>query len=82
MLDLSKVDYLSSAGLRSVLCLGKLTQANGGKLVLCGLKGAVREIFQISGFLGLFPVAETLVRAVGISMDLATAPAPSGKTSA
>jgi anti-anti-sigma factor len=71
VLDMSKVEYLSSAGLRAILSLGKQTQAGGGKLVLCGLSGVVREIFAISGFLNLFPVADTLLRAVGLAMDAA-----------
>jgi anti-anti-sigma factor len=69
VLDLSKVEYLSSAGLRAILSLGKQTQAAGGKLVLCGLKGVVHEIFAISGFLNLFPVADTLLLALGKAMS-------------
>jgi anti-anti-sigma factor len=69
VLDLSKVEYLSSAGLRAILSLGKQTQAAGGKLVLCGIKGVVQEIFSISGFLNLFPVTDTLLRAVGMAMN-------------
>ncbi len=66
ILDLEDVDYLSSAGLRSILSLGKHAKALGGTLVLTGLKGAVREIFDIAGFLGLFPVADTLEKAAGL----------------
>jgi anti-sigma B factor antagonist len=68
VLDLGGVEYLSSAGLRAVLSLGKQTKAAGGKLVLCGIKGTVREIFELAGFLDLFPVAETFERAVGMAM--------------
>jgi anti-anti-sigma factor len=66
ILDLESVEYMSSAGLRAVLSLGKHAKSLGGSLVLCGLKGAVREIFDIAGFLGLFPIAETLEKAAGI----------------
>ena len=66
ILDLEDVEYLSSAGLRSILSLGKHTNTLGGKLILCGLKGTVREIFEIAGFLGLFPVADNLEKAAGL----------------
>lgn len=68
VLDLAGVDYLSSAGLRSILTLGKHTQAVGGKLVLCGIQGTVREIFEISGFLSLFPVADDMEKAVRLAL--------------
>lgn len=66
IVDLESVDYMSSAGLRAILSLGKHTKALGGALVLCGLKGAVREIFDIAGFLGLFPVADTMEKAAAL----------------
>jgi len=68
VLDLAGVDYLSSAGLRSILTLGKHAQSSGGKLVLCGIRGTVREIFEISGFLSLFPVADDMEQAVRLAM--------------
>jgi anti-anti-sigma factor len=54
--DLSKLAYISSAGLRVVLLAGKQLRASGGKLVLCGVSGLVLEVFEMSGFLTLFPV--------------------------
>jgi anti-anti-sigma factor len=69
VLDLTEVEYLSSAGLRVILSLGKHAQAAGGKLVLCGVKGPVREIFSIAGFLSLFPVTDTLVHALALIKD-------------
>ncbi len=59
VLDLRATDYLSSAGLRSILILGKHAKSLGGRLAICGLTGVVRETFTISGFLDLFPVADT-----------------------
>ncbi|HTH96038.1 MAG TPA: STAS domain-containing protein [Stellaceae bacterium] len=56
VLDLSHVDMISSAGLRVVLVIGKQLKTKSGKLVLAGLKQSVHEVFQISGFLTLFPV--------------------------
>lgn len=60
VVDLATVDYLSSAGLRAVLALGKQIPAAGGRLALCGIQGGVKEIFEMAGFLGLFPVGATI----------------------
>ena len=49
VLDLSKLDYISSLGLSSVLIANKAITERGGELVLCGLEGVVRQVFQITG---------------------------------
>lgn len=65
--DLGDMDYVSSAGLRVILLAGKKLRANHGQLVLAGLRDAVRDVFEMSGFLSLFRVTgnveEALVRA-------------------
>jgi anti-anti-sigma factor len=48
--DLSKLDYVSSAGLRVFLSAAKAAKAKGGKLTLLSPKPAVMEVLQISGF--------------------------------
>ncbi|MFJ1302022.1 anti-anti-sigma factor [Bordetella genomosp. 5] len=58
-LDMSRVDYISSAGLRVVLVLAKRLKQGAGTLVLCGLQPHVREVFDISGFLAILNVADT-----------------------
>ena len=50
MLDLGRLDYISSAGLRVVLIAAKRLKSVGGALVLCTLNPSVREVFEISGF--------------------------------
>jgi len=54
VLDMSELAYTSSAGLRAVLIVGKTLKPLQGRLVLAGMREAVREIFEISGFLALF----------------------------
>lgn len=56
-LDLSELDYISSAGLRSILLLAKRLLPLGGKIVLFGMGGVVEEVFSISGFDRFLPVA-------------------------
>ncbi|MFZ2654175.1 MAG: STAS domain-containing protein [Victivallales bacterium] len=57
ILDLAGLDYVSSAGLRVLLVTAKRLSRQNGKIVLCGLQDAVREVFTISGFMSIFPVA-------------------------
>ena len=52
--DMENLEYLSSAGLRSILVISKLLKQAGGKLLFCGVKGSVKEIFEISGFASIF----------------------------
>ncbi len=49
-LDFTKLDYISSAGLRVVLGAAKTLLASGGSLGIFGLNPSVREVFEISGF--------------------------------
>lgn len=50
LLDMASVEYISSAGLRTLLVLAKAIKIAGGTLVLCNLTSAVREVMEISGF--------------------------------
>jgi anti-anti-sigma factor len=50
VIDLSDVDYISSAGLRVLLIAGKSARSSGGALTLCGASGSVREVIVVSGF--------------------------------
>jgi len=50
VIDFSQVDYISSAGLRVLLVAAKSAKSQGGALTLCGLRGNVREVIEVSGF--------------------------------
>ena len=60
---MQELEYISSAGLRSILMVGRQLRNNSGSLILCGLGGIVLEVFELSGFLKLFPVADSLAGA-------------------
>lgn len=62
--DLADMDYVSSAGLRVILMAGKKLRGTQGKLVLSGLREDVRDVFEVSGFLHLFPVTRSLDEAL------------------
>ena len=56
VLDLSGVDYISSAGLRVLMLAKKQAKAQGGSFAMAGLLPAVREIFEISRFTVVFDI--------------------------
>ena len=64
VLDLSGVDYISSAGLRVLLVAARQVQAAGGRLALCAMGPSVRQVFQLAGFLPLFTIQDTRDAAV------------------
>ncbi|TCT02520.1 STAS domain-containing protein [Paralcaligenes ureilyticus] len=58
VLDLTSLDYISSAGLRVVLMLAKRLKQNSGRLILCCLQPQVKDVFDISGFLTILTVVD------------------------
>ena len=56
ILDLGSLDYISSAGLRSILMVAKKIESNEGKLTFANLRGMVQEVFTISGLNSIFQV--------------------------
>lgn len=59
VMDASKLDYISSAGLRVVLIVAKKLQRDGRKFVLSGLQPHIRDVFDISGFLSILKTADS-----------------------
>lgn len=55
VVDLSGVGYVSSAGLRVLLMIGKSIDGKGS-LCLCGLNTTVRQVFDVAGFTQLFVI--------------------------
>jgi anti-anti-sigma factor len=51
VLDLSRVDYISSAGLLAIEAVAARIHAGGGELVICGLTEPVRLAFDLAGSL-------------------------------
>ena len=64
VVDLAGLEYISSAGLRSILASAKKLKAQGGDLAFCALSGIVAEVFAVSGFAKLLPVFATRAEAV------------------
>jgi anti-sigma B factor antagonist len=59
LLDLGKMSYLSSSGLRILLLAYRRAEAVGAAIALTQLSDEVREIMSATGFLDLFTVTGT-----------------------
>ena len=57
-LDLKELDYISSAGLRTVLVIHKAMSAKKGKLVIKNIKDEVMEVFDMTGFSSFLNIEE------------------------
>ncbi len=64
VLDLSDVEYVSSAGLRALLVIAKTAKSCGGGLACCRLQDMVKRVFEVSGFTAVIPVYATLEEAL------------------
>jgi len=65
IVDLGGLEYISSAGLRSILTIAKKMKTKQGQIVLCGLRDTVKEVFDISGFSTIIPLCESVDAAIG-----------------
>lgn len=66
VLDMGRLDYISSAGLRVMLLLAKRLKQKSGRLVLCSMQPHVHEVFDISGFLSILTVVDTRAAALAL----------------
>jgi len=66
VLDFSRMDYISSAGLRVVLVAAKKVRSVQGRLICAGMSDSVKEIFEMSGFLSILETAGSAEEAVSL----------------
>jgi anti-anti-sigma factor len=59
VIDFQKVKYISSAGFRSLLVIGKSIGDAHRKLVLCGMGPEVRRVFELATFNELFTICSS-----------------------
>ena len=50
IIDLEKLNYISSAGLRVLLGIQKVVSENGGELIIRKPQDTVLEVFDVTGF--------------------------------
>ena len=74
VLDLSALEYVSSAGLRCFMLASRQAKAQSGRIYVAALQPMVSEIFEISHFNLVFRVFPTVREAVGaVSAEAAAA---------
>lgn len=64
VVDLNALDYISSAGLRSLLTGAKKIKEAKGTANFCNVKGVVKEVFAMSGFDSILPVFNSIKEAM------------------
>ena len=56
LVNLEKLHYISSAGLRTLLAAAKQLKTADGELRICDLNEVVKEVFDIAGFMTILKV--------------------------
>lgn len=64
LLNFSGLEYISSAGLRSILVTAKQLKGREGKILFAELRSSVKEVFRISGFGSLFRIYDSQAEAM------------------
>ncbi len=64
LVDLSELEYVSSAGLRVFMLAAKKLIPGGGKMAVAAAQPVVREILEISRFNLVFPLFGTVAEAL------------------
>jgi len=59
LIDMSKVPYMSSAGLRMMLLVYRQVTASDGQSVLVGLSEEIEDTMEVTGFLDYFETRDT-----------------------
>src|SRR3954466_7996500 len=74
VLDLSGLEYVSSAGLRCFMLASRQAKSQAGRIFVAALQPMVAEIFEISHFNLVFQVFPSVREALGaVSSDAAAA---------
>ena len=60
VVDLNALDYISSAGLRSLLTTAKKIKEVKGTANFCNIQGVVKEVFAMSGFDSILPIFKSV----------------------
>lgn len=55
VINVERVNFIASTGLRIILSLGKKLNGQGLKLTVCSMNPSTQSVFDMSGFTKLFP---------------------------
>ncbi|MBT3383678.1 MAG: STAS domain-containing protein [Prolixibacteraceae bacterium] len=64
IIDLTSVDFVSSAGLRVLLMLYRQIKVKNGKVVLVGVSEEITDIMSMTGFINFFEIIDTVENAL------------------
>jgi anti-sigma B factor antagonist len=64
IIDLTKVDFVSSAGLRVLLMVYRQIKAKNGKIILVGVSEEITEVMSMTGFINFFEIVDTVKNAL------------------
>ena len=56
ILDCTKLEYISSSGLRIFLSIRKEAAAHGSKVIDRNINNDIRQVFMMTGFISLFEI--------------------------
>ena len=56
LIDLSRVDYIDSSGLGMLVSVNKLAVKKGGGVIIKGLQGIVKELFELTRMNRVFEI--------------------------
>ena len=59
IVDFSRLNFISSSGMRVLLIAAKQLHAKQGKLALCAMPEHIHEVFRISGFDRIIPIRDS-----------------------
>ena len=69
IVDFSRLDFISSSGMRVLLIAAKALKAADGRLVLCSMKDHVQEVFLISGFDRIITIEDSREAALAVASE-------------
>ena len=64
VVDFSRLQFISSSGLRVLLLAAQALRAANGTLILCSMRENIAPVFQVSGFSQMISVRQSLEQAV------------------
>ena len=56
IIDLSGVDYIDSSGLGTLVAIQKRALQNGGSVIIKGIKGLVKDLFELTRLTKVFEI--------------------------
>ena len=56
IINVERVNFIASTGLRIILALGKRLNKKGLTLTVCSMNSSTKSVFDLSGFAKIFPI--------------------------